>query len=253
MLIHRPFILLQINGLFKVKAIAAGDYHAVAIASEFANKGVLYGWGLQYSDSTLSQFANKPKKMGNINVTVTSVACGSCHTLCIGYGHRYADGIPYSCGRGTRGQLGLGNTDTLSRIRRIYTLCDAGKVVQKVSAGKKHSAFLTTEGEVFTCGCNWFGQLGYFTEEEYSVIPVNVDLGKNAANVKIRCATHKALFVQTAASLFVVKQIASPFSSKKGHAPHSCCPPSRLHDMLESHPEKEDITQWLSNMDYIFE
>ena len=203
MLIHRPFILMQIDHLSRVKAIAAGDYHAVAIASKSTNRGVLYGWGLQCGDWTLSQFANKPKKLGNMNTTVTSVACGTYHTLCIGYGHRYTDGIPYSCGRGTHGQLGHGNTDTLSRIRRIHTLCDAGKVVEKVSAGKKHSAFLTTEGEVFTCGCNRFGQLGYFTKKQYSAIPENVDLGQNAANFKIRCATHKALFVQTAASLLI--------------------------------------------------
>ena len=189
-----------------VTAVAAGDHHAVAIASELTNKGVLYGWGLECSDWTLTQFTNKPTKFGNMdNIAITSVTCGSYHTLCIGNGYVYR-GIPHSCGRGTRGRLGHDNVNSLRLPRCIYKLYDAWKVVKKVSAGKKHSAFLTTEGEVFTCGCNWFGQLGYFTEEEYSVIPVNVDLGKNAANIKIRCVTHKTLFVQTAVSLLTIYQ-----------------------------------------------
>ena len=37
--------------------------------------------------------------------------------------------------------------------------------VMAVAAANKHSAAITTSGEVFTWGCNAYGQLGYGTSD----------------------------------------------------------------------------------------
>ena len=46
----------------------------------------------------------------------------------------------------------------------------------QVAAGYQHSAFLTSFGEVFTCGNNEYGQLGYLTCINMSPVPRKVDL-----------------------------------------------------------------------------
>ena len=55
-----------------------------------------------------------------------------------------------------------------------------------VSGGLKHSAFLTSDGDVYTCGNNQYGQLGYLTHSGDSRVPRKVELGTNSSGVKIR-------------------------------------------------------------------
>ena len=74
-----------------------------------------------------------------------------------------SDGIAYGNGLNSYGQIGLG--DKTNRVRPmpinytlnyIYTLSN----IKQVSCGHEHSAILTEDGFVYTCGKNNYGQLG---------------------------------------------------------------------------------------------
>ncbi len=76
----------------------------------------------------------------------------------------------YSCGRNLFGQLGSGNPNTLQKNERghpflpMFTKVDFfGKnniVVEEIACGGEHSAVVTDKGQLYTFGCNNYGQLG---------------------------------------------------------------------------------------------
>ena len=172
-----------------MQAIAAGGNHAAAIT----NRGFLYQWGLECADEKLTQFVSTPVRVGHIdNTRVMSVSCGPHHTVIVGDG-RFYSGIPYAWGRGTHGRLGLRHRRSFRLpvlINELYYT--AGEVITQVSAGEKHTAFLTKKGGVYTCGSNAFGQLGYFTASGDNDVPRKVYLGKNATGDEIRFVVYKA-------------------------------------------------------------
>ena len=165
-----------------MQAIAAGGNHAAAIT----NRGFLYQWGQECADEQLTRFVSTPK---GVKKRVISVSCGPHHTVIVGDGRIYS-GIPYAWGRGTHGRLGLGHRRSVCFPLCINELYYA-EVITQVSAGEKHTAFLTKKGEVYTCGSNAFGQLGYFTASGDSDVPRKVCLGKNATGDEIRFVVYK--------------------------------------------------------------
>ena len=118
-------------------------------------------------------------------MAVKSVVCGTFHTVCLANGIYYT-GIGHAWGLGSDGQLGLGHRRCLSAPKLIGELYGNSKFVKQVSAGWKHSGFLTVDGEVYTCGNNAFGQLGYFTVSECSDVPRKVSLGKSVSGDEMR-------------------------------------------------------------------
>ena len=166
-----------------MKAIAAASDHAAAIT----DRGCLYHWGMECADEQLTQFVSTPTRVWQVsNITVTSLSCGPHHTVLVGNGCLYT-GISYSWGRGSYGRLGVGHSRSLFSpgcVNELYY--NSCKIITQVSAGDKHTAFLTKDGEVYTCGDNAFGQLGYLTDSGYSDVPRIVCLGKNATGDEIR-------------------------------------------------------------------
>ena len=149
------------------------------------NRGVLYQWGHECANEALTKF-KVPTKVNQVdNVRVTSVACGTHHSVCVTNGLWYK-GVPFAWGRGSHGQLGLGHRRNLYVPLCIYALYSTSTFVKQASAGGKHSGFLTVQGEVYTCGNNAFGQLGYFTPSGDSDVPRKVCLGKDSEGNEIR-------------------------------------------------------------------
>lgn len=150
------------------------------------DSGVLYQWGQECADEALTKFTAVPTKVSQMsNVRVTSVACGTHHSVCVTNGVVYT-GVPYAWGRGSHGRLGLGHRRNLYVALCINALYYSSTFVKQVSAGGKHSGFLTVQGEVYTCGNNDFGQLGYFTPSRDHDVPRKVSLGKNSSGNEIR-------------------------------------------------------------------
>lgn len=65
------------------------------------------------------------------------------------------DGFMFGCGRNTLGQLGLGNTTDVKKIRKLND-----KKWKKVSCGTNHTLAVDENNKLFVCGDNSNGQLG---------------------------------------------------------------------------------------------
>lgn len=90
-------------------------------------------------------------------------------------------GLVLTCGEGDVGQLGLGE-DIMEKSRPGLVRLDE-KVVQ-VCAGGMHTVCLTTDGEIYTFGCNDEGALGRDTSEEGSeTLPAKIKLPAKVVQV----------------------------------------------------------------------
>lgn len=65
------------------------------------------------------------------------------------------------CGFGPGGRLGTGDETTRFQFVCIYGGGLMGKKIVHVALGQNHTIALSSQSEVFTWGCNSFGQLGY--------------------------------------------------------------------------------------------
>lgn len=86
--------------------------------------------------------------------TVTQVALGNGHALLL-----TSTGKVYSCGNNAYGQLGRVVANGSTTEANLSIIPGLSGVVQ-VAAGERHSLFLTSTGEVYSCGTNANGQLG---------------------------------------------------------------------------------------------
>ncbi|KAF8766150.1 hypothetical protein HU200_007648 [Digitaria exilis] len=84
---------------------------------------------------------------------VSLVAGGGAHAIAL-----TSDGEVFTWGRGTHGQLGHGNLDSIAHPKSVKFL--ENHTVTCVSAGWNHSGFATDSGKLFMCGDGSFGQLG---------------------------------------------------------------------------------------------
>ena len=141
-----------VSGLYgPVTAIAAGDYHTVALMAD----GTVRTWG----DNSAGQLGNGTNLNSNVPVPVTelggrvtAIAAGDYFTLAL-----MADGNVKAWGSNIYGQLGNGTYNNSSVPVSIH---DPGGKVTAIAAGWQHSAALLAGGSVKTWGENYSGQLG---------------------------------------------------------------------------------------------
>ncbi|CAD5119160.1 DgyrCDS7799 [Dimorphilus gyrociliatus] len=108
--------------------------------------------------------------------SIKSVSCGAAHTLLLD-----EDGVVYSFGDGSRGQLGNGTTETSTNPDKIPALM--GIDIKAISAGSWHSAVITSTDDLYTWGWNDKGQLGFPSKK-------NKHNHKEEEVVNILCTPH---------------------------------------------------------------
>jgi len=149
-----------------VVMVASGNKHTACVTA----KGTLWTWGngqfgrLGHGDREQRQRPARLRKERFGGSPAMMVSCGGEHTLVL-----TADAV-WSCGCGSYGQLGHG--DTADKL--VLTLVGAegfrGAQIVMVAAGGLHSVALGTEGRVWTWGWGHFGQLGH-NDEENRLVP----------------------------------------------------------------------------------
>ena len=72
-----------------------------------------------------------------------------------------SDGSLQAVGKNDKGQLGTGDELTQAMPVPIAVPFPMARKIMKVSTGKSHTLVLVDTGEVFGCGANNFGQLGF--------------------------------------------------------------------------------------------
>jgi N-acetylneuraminic acid mutarotase len=137
---------LFLDNLGKVYSYGNKEYDQFGTTPNFGQLG-------RISDS-VEDYIKPMKITQNIGDSkIVAISVGSYHSLFLD-----EDGKVYSCGDGSVGKLGHGNTNHCN----LPTLIDelAGLNITHISAGYAHSLFLDEDGKVYSCGGHIYGQLG---------------------------------------------------------------------------------------------
>jgi alpha-tubulin suppressor-like RCC1 family protein len=143
------------------------------------------------------------ERLGGLS-SVVQVACGIDHTIVL-----TSTGMVFSCGIGSRGQLGLGDIETHSSLQLIELL--GGIHVVSVVAGGWHSLALTNVGSVYSWGWNSSGQLGVLgsssedskeTVGMFGALPEMVDFPLDCDIMQVACGSRHSAAVSKDGLLF---------------------------------------------------
>ncbi|OQS03273.1 hypothetical protein THRCLA_04429 [Thraustotheca clavata] len=131
--------------------------------------GDAYGGRLGYAQS-MNRVENPQRIIAFADVKVMQVACGAFHMLACDL-----DGRVYAWGSNSNGQLGLGDSSSNSVITPRVIQDLRGNYICAVACGDSHSLALSSQGSVYSWGCNRFFQLGRTSTIENAFTPSLVE------------------------------------------------------------------------------
>ena len=144
----------------RIKSIIAGPRHMAAIDNEgsvltWGHNGGWYDGGGQLGHGGVSS-AEAPKYVTTLDdhgIRCAEVSLGDQHTV-----FRTEDGAILTCGDGSFGRLGTGETGNVETPSAVTELIEQNIV--QVAAGHSHTLALSDKGKVFAWGKNDKGQIG---------------------------------------------------------------------------------------------
>ena len=154
-----------IKNNIKIKKVSCGGYHTVVLGENNEEdiysfgKGIFgqLGYGGQESSSKPKKVLfNKKQNMKyeqNEKISIIDIKCGGEHSLFLSSNNHL-----YACGHGYLGQLGFGNNKNINSPLIVQSL--GNKIIIEIAAGWSHSLVLTNEGNIYSTGCNKYGELG---------------------------------------------------------------------------------------------
>jgi len=142
----------------QIKQIAAGNEHTVVLTKSGKVFAVGYNDNGQCGQGHNGRAAQMSlvEALNEKNIVQVHAYNGCEHTLCVS-----SQGELFSFGYNYRGQLGLGETHSISLPQLVPGFGTLGRRVTHVSCSYYHSAVSTDSGDLFTFGRNDFGQLGH--------------------------------------------------------------------------------------------
>jgi len=147
---HRAPVLIPALGN-AVTQVAAGGAFGVALLAD----GTVWTWGYngvgQLGDGTQSDWP-LPRKVPNLS-GIIQISAGMEHVLALS-----SDGTVWSWGGNSKGQVGAPFNVAIKTPTRVAGL--AGLPVTQVSAGDEYSLAVGPNGQVFSWGDNYNGELG---------------------------------------------------------------------------------------------
>jgi len=144
-----------------IKHIACGQYHTIFLASDGNVYSVGYNGSGQLGRSDTETPINEIHKNTYISSkTIKQIACGFNHTIFLA-----SNGTIYGCGNNNYGQRGLGhsNTDDTIAVITYFTgtnFTNNGITITQIACCENNTMFLASNGKVYSCGANTYGQLG---------------------------------------------------------------------------------------------
>ncbi|MGL4981253.1 MAG: leucine-rich repeat protein, partial [Treponemataceae bacterium] len=162
------------------KSVASGSFHSLALTRE----GKLYTWGANSTGETgtgetadniqaptlVTKFYNQ-SAMISPTPTIVAISAGASYSLALA-----SDGSVYSWGTNTYGQLGHGNSTTVTKPTKIAFFATKGKNIKFIEAALGHAFAIDSTGVLWSWGANSDYQLGNNTNTN-SNIPVEIASG----------------------------------------------------------------------------
>jgi len=201
---HVPVPVMLPAGI-KVVAIAAGQYHSLAVTST----GLVYAWG----DNLYGQLGNGTVVNSSVPVRIplpggaraTAVGAGDSHSLVV-----TSTGRIFAWGRNDFGQLGDGTTTQSDSPVAVHL--PPGVVASEVVAGgvsptaahpeSDYSVALTATGAIYAWGGNSHGQLGNGSKAG-SELPVLTHLPAGIAAVAVGAASNWARLLTADGHIYI--------------------------------------------------
>jgi alpha-tubulin suppressor-like RCC1 family protein len=156
----------------QIQAVAAGTWTGIATSE-------LYAWGDagdgELGDGTVVD-KSSPVQVGTL-ATWTQVSAGNEHTAAV-----RTDGTFWTWGSGGGGRLGHGTTVSKSSPTQVGALTTWSKIYGGLTVGNDFTLAITTGGELYAWGVNYFGMLGNGTVVDKSS-PVQIGALTNWSQV----------------------------------------------------------------------
>ncbi len=164
--------LIQIGSANNWQSIAAGELFSVATRTN----GSLWSWGYNYKaqlgdGTTINK--NSPVQIDTTNYWV-KIASGDDHTLAI-----RIDSTLWAWGKNDHGSLGLGTFDF---GRLTPTQVGLANNWQSISAGEYHTEAIKTDGTLWACGYNSYGEVGDGTHAAKAAL-INIIINSNCTGI----------------------------------------------------------------------
>ena len=124
---------------------------------------------------------------GLLSHRMNKVSCGWAHSASV-----TQNGEVFTWGLGEFGALGHGDLYTRYEPHMVEILVQKDIFIRDLDAGTRHTAFISTSGELFACGSGDAGQLGTGTRDK-ELVPVRVNTQEKVAHVS--CGIFHTCFV----------------------------------------------------------
>lgn len=193
--------------------IACGGSHSLALSKD----GKLFSWGSNQHGqlgipltNAETQVPFEIKWVNKIPSKIISIVGGDYHNLML-----CEDGSLYGWGKGTKGQLGIGNFDSFFEAVEIFGF---DSPVVKIAAGgglrNSHSMAITKKGTLYCWGSGGSGQLGTGTTESQT-IPTRIPMPSGLPVIDAACGwTHSLVLSGTLPSHLL--ELAAPSQGDLG-------------------------------------
>lgn len=194
------FTLVELS--FKVAQVACGSHHTIIQDTN----GKLYTCGYNYSGQLgLGDHHNRNNFVEvKLSFEVIQIACGGHHTLIVDN-----QGNLYTCGYNRWGQLGLGDNNDRSYFTLVknheLTMDNLPLEITQVACGAEHTVILDSQGKLYVCGNNEYGQLGLGNPKCYHTIDYRFNFIKVILPFEITqvaCGNYHTIILDTNGKLY---------------------------------------------------
>ncbi|XP_043917257.1 probable E3 ubiquitin-protein ligase HERC6 [Protopterus annectens] len=181
--VHIPKKIKEFSSIHVIQ-IACGHHHSVALSKD----GRVFSWGQNNHGQLglgkgISTQATPVQLKFLSGLPLAQIAAGGAHSFALSL-----SGTVFGWGNNNAGQLGVG-TGTKAVYFKPCLVAEMKKIgVSFISCGQDHTAVLTKDGSVYTCGDGIYGQLGHGSKtNEYSPRKVELPDGKIS---QLTCGSH---------------------------------------------------------------
>ena len=202
-----PISTQNIGTTLPIIAISAGNAQSFFLRSD----GKVFACGFnsagQLGVGYISTWVQIPSLIDTTNIgtslSITAISSGSDHSLFL-----RSDGKVFVSGHGYQGQLGNGTsgvgTDKPTPWPIDTTNIGTSLPITAIDAGGYHSLFRRSDGKVFACGYNYYGELGISsTTQQNTPIPIlTTNIGTSLPITAIAAGGSHSLFLRSDGNVF---------------------------------------------------